>query len=252
MIKAIVLFFLFFIPIFFFGQSQKLKGRIVADSLEGFAINIVNYTKKIGGTNSSAGYFEIESSPNDSIIFSSVQYEVISIKVKEEDLKNDSFTILLNPIVRKLDQIRISNVSLSGNIDKDAKGIQIKPFVTNKTLGLPFKEREPLTQVERRIYSARTGILDLPINYLNGKLKKLRKAKEIEDLNTVVKRGRQTFNTSFFVEALGIPRNLIDDFMYYCAEDTYFEGLLENTKRLPLLEFFEQKAISYKVSKGIN
>ncbi|MDH7445044.1 hypothetical protein [Aquimarina sp. 2201CG14-23] len=235
-----------------FGQSQKLRGFIVADSLEGFAINIVNYTKKLGTTNDARGFFEIPASVHDSIIFSSVQYEVISIIVSENDLNNENLQVRLYPIVQKLDQVRVSNISLSGNINNDTKDIEVTPFVSNRSLGLPFKDRDPPTQVERRIYTAKSGIIDRPINYLNGTLKKLKRIKAIEDLDKVIQKGKTTFNTSFFVDDLGLSENLIVDFMYYCAEDEYFENLLENSKRFSLLEFFQQKVILYKAHKEID
>ncbi|MHA7059944.1 peptidase associated/transthyretin-like domain-containing protein [Aquimarina sp. M1] len=246
--------FIFFLFVFAngFSQSQRLKGKIIADSLEGFAINIVNYTKKIGTTNDQKGYFEIPAAINDSIIFSSVQYEIVSLIVFEADIENKNFQIKLTPIVRKLDQVRVSDINLSGNIDKDSKDIEIKPFVNNKSLGLPFRDIKQPTQIERKIYTAKSGIIDRPINYLNGTLKKLKRIKAIQDLNTLIQKGENSFDTIFFTNHLGLPENLISDFMYYCAEDDYFENLLENTKKLSLLEFFQVKAKLYKAIKEID
>ncbi|WP_299246656.1 hypothetical protein [uncultured Aquimarina sp.] len=246
-----ILFFLFTL-VNTFGQSQRLKGRIIADSLEGFAINIVNYTKKIGTTNDQTGNFEIPAAINDSIIFSSVQYEVISILVKDNDLENEDYQVTLHPVVRKLEQVNVSNVSLSGNIDKDTKYIKIKPFVNNKSLGLPFRDIKQPTQIERRIYTAKSGIIDRPINYLNGTLKKLKRIKALQDLDRLIQKGEASFSITFFTKDLRIPEALISDFMYYCAEDEYFENLLENTKRLSLLEFFQEKAKFYKEYKEID
>jgi len=252
MVRRLLIIFFPFVFVNTFSQSSSLKGRIVADSLSGFAINIVNYTKKIGTTNDAKGFFEIPAATNDSIIFSSVQYEVVSLKVSESDLEQENFQIKLDLVVRKLDRVNISNVNLSGNISKDTKDIKVKPFLTNKSLGLPFRDIKQPTQVERRIYTARSGLLDLPINYLNGTLKKLKRLKSLEDLDLLIQKGEQAFHTRFFVQDLGVPEDLISDFMYYCAEDTYFENLLENSKKLSLLEFFEKKAKVYKKHKEID
>lgn len=235
-----------------FGQSEKLKGVIKADSLIGYAINIVNYTKKIGTTNDDKGYFEILCSVGDSIIFSSVQYKVLALKVTQEHLQHQNLQIKLQSIVQQLDLVRVSNVELSGNLGKDTKSIETKPFVNNKTLGLPFADRQQPTQIERKINTARSGILDLPINYLNGTLKKLKRIKAIEDLNLMVNKGEIALDRSFFIEDLGLPEELITDFVYYCAEDDYFEDLLENSKKLSLLEFFTEKAKAYKMHKEID
>ncbi len=251
----LTILFLFSIASSTFGQSQRLKGTIIADSLKGFEINIVNYTKKIGITNDAQGYFEIPVQVHDSIIFSSVQYEIVSITVLESDIKNESFLLKLTPVIQELDQVHISNSSLSGNIDKDAKDIKIQPFVNNKSLGLPFRDIKQPTQIERRIYTARTsrGLIpvELIINTISGKLKKLKRIKSIEELKRIVEVGEITFDTSFFIEELGLPENRITDFIYYCTEDDYFEDLLPNTKKLTLLSFFQKKAKEYKKRKGI-
>ncbi|WP_299442109.1 hypothetical protein [uncultured Aquimarina sp.] len=256
MTRILLIVILLFMSTNIFGQSQRLKGVIVADSLEGFAINIVNYTKKIGTTNDERGAFEIPAAVNDSIIFSSVQYEVISIIVSERDLDNQNFQLKLYPVIQKLDQVNVSNINLSGSIEKDTKDIKVTPVVNNKTLGLPYKDIKQPTRAERRIYTATAsnGILsvDRIINTISGKLKKLKNNKAIEDLKTLIQKGEQSFSTTFFVDALELPENLITDFMYYCAEDDYFKNLLENSKKISLLEFFKQKAISYKKHKEID
>lgn len=235
-----------------YGQSKNLKGRIIADSLQGYAINIVNFTKEIGTTNDENGYFEIPASPGDSIVFSSVQYQIRSVIVHKDQFSENGFIVLLKSIIQQLEQVKISNVELSGYLDTDLKTVELHPFVDNQVLGLPFKDRPQPTLAQRRIYTAKSGVLDLPINYLSGKLKKLKKLKAIEDLNKIVQKGETTLDTSFFINELTLPENLIADFMYYCAKDDYFKSRIENSNKLTLVEFFQKKAISYKKHKEIN
>ncbi|WP_378183149.1 hypothetical protein [Aquimarina sp. SS2-1] len=252
MAKILSFLFILFTLNNVFGQSQRLKGKIIADSLEGFAINIVNYTKKIGATNDQNGYFEIPSEANDSIIFSSVQYKVVSVIVSENDLDNGNFRIQLYPVIQKLDQVNISTINLSGNIDKDTRDIKVQPHLDTRVLGLPVRNIKQPTIEERRIYTASSGPIDLLLNSLNGKLKKLKKLKELADLESLIEKGETAFNQTFFTDDLGLPENLISDFVNYCSEDQYFENLLKNTKRLSLLEFFQEKAKLYKDYKEID
>ncbi len=250
---ARVLSFVFFgITLYACGQQEHLKGRIYADSLQGFAINIVNFTQKIGTTNDDQGFFEIPAREGDSIIFSSVQYQIRSIIVTGKQLQEESLTIALLPVLQQLEQVNVSNIQLSGNLDKDAAGIALLPYVDNQILGLPFSDRPQPTLIQRRIYTARSGVLDLPINYLNGTLKKLKHIKALEDLKQIIQKGETMFSTAFYVDVLGIPKELISDFVYYCAEEDNFESLLENSKQLRLLEFFQQNARLYKEHKKID
>ncbi|PKV49798.1 hypothetical protein ATE84_1836 [Aquimarina sp. MAR_2010_214] len=248
----LILFLFLIISLQTFGQSETLQGKIMADSLQGYAINIVNFTKEIGTTNDEQGFFEIPASPGDSIVFSSVQYQIRSIIVKQDQIEDKKITIVLYPIVQQLEQVKISNIELSGNLDKDLGAVELQPFVDNRTLGLPFSDKPQPTKAERRIYTARSGIIDRPINYLSGKLKKLKRIKALEDLDVIVQKGETTFNTTFFIDELKLPEDLITDFMYYCAKDDYFKNLLTNSKRLTLVEFFQNKVISYKEHKELD
>ncbi len=245
-----LLLFLFAITSFqTYGQTKTIRGEILADSLQGYAINIVNFTKEIGTTNDEKGFFEIPAAVGDSIVFSSVQYQIKSIIVTQEHFKKDKITIVLFPVIQQLEQVKISNVQLSGRLDKDARIVELQPFVDNQILGLPFSDKPQPTLIERRIYTARSGIIEAPINYLNGTIKKLKRIKALEDLDKLVQQGERTFTVSFFMDELGLPENLISDFMYYCAEDNQYENLLENPERLVLLEFFQEKSKAYKAYK---
>ncbi|WP_062053049.1 hypothetical protein [Aquimarina longa] len=251
MIKYIHFLFII-ISLQVFSQSETFRGVIVADSLQGYAINIVNFTKEIGATNDEKGFFEIRASVGDSIVFSSVQYQIRSIVITQPHLDKDNISIALYPIIQQLPKVRVSNIELSGNIDKDLTIVELQPFVDNEILGLPFSDKPQPRLVERRIYTAKSGILERPINYLNGKLKKLKRIKAIDDLNILVQQGEIAFDMSFFIDNLKLPKNLITDFMYYCAEDDYFKNLIQNSKKLALVEFFEKKAVSYKKHKEID
>ncbi len=247
-----LLFLFTIISIQAYSQTQTLRGRIMADSLQGYAINIVNYTKQIGTTNDEKGFFLIPATAGDSIVFSSVQYKVFTIVVTENNLNDNELKIVLKSVVQKLEQVKISNVELSGNLDKDSKAIETQPYVDNQILGLPFSDKPQPTLAERRLYTAKSGIIDGPINYLNGTIKKLKRIKEIEDFKSIVNRGEIILTTSFFVDSLKVPENLLSDFMYFCAEDESFESLLEAQKRLILLEFFQKKSKLYREHKEID
>jgi len=244
----VLLYFILIVSIPAMGQSESqiLSGKILADSLQGYAINIINYTKKIGVTNDENGVFQIPVALGDSIVFSSVQYNALSINVSQTHLAKKEIIVILEPKVQLLDQVQVSNIELSGNLNKDLNTVALQPFVDNRTLGLPFSDQPQPTLIQRRIYTARSGILELPINYLNGKLKKLKRIQALEEIDLIVQKGEETFANSFFLNELELPENLISDFMYYCAEDEYFKNLLENSKRLSLIEFFKRKVVLYK------
>ena len=181
-----------------------------------------------------------------------MQYEIKTIVVSEGHLKGIQ-KFYLYPIVEQLPEVNISNITLSGNIEKDSKNVEIKPFVNNQNLGLPYKDIEQPTQEERRLYTAMSSSgfvsVDYIINLISGKIKKLKRNKRISDYEETVKKGTEAFVERFFVEDLEIPEDLIEDFIYFSSEDEKFKALLQPSSKLDLLEFLQTKAVEYKKHK---
>ncbi len=235
------------------GQSKTLKGRILADSIEETAINIINLNKEKGTVSDANGYFEIEVEVGDMLYFSSIQYEVFEKEITEKDFLQQELKIVLLPKINELEEVRISNVKLSGDLIKDATNVKVKPFIQASNFGISQPKKKPLTQAERRLYTAKTssgGVpLDLMLNLISGRLKKLKIIKALEDKEQKVQKGENAFRESFFINDLKISKELISDFVHYCSEDYHYENLLKRNKKLSLLEFFQEKATIYKELK---
>ncbi|MDX1754256.1 hypothetical protein SAMN06296241_2565 [Salinimicrobium sediminis] len=246
----LLIFILFFVS--GFSQETLLKGKILTESLQGSSINILNLSRGIGTTNNTEGEFEIAVSLNDTIYFSSIQYEPREIVVTEDLLKRAFLTVLLVEKMNELDEVSISDISLSGNIATDLKNI---PTLTQADLGFPMSDVPRPTSIERKLKTASNvsttsaynppGLvnvsLDGIINRLNGKIAMLQKAAANEDLSQTVDAGVAAMPVSFFTD-LAIPEDRIRDFVYYCAEDAEFSSLLPETKRFELIAYFQTKA----------
>ena len=157
------------------GQEQiKLKGIIKADSLNGSAINIINLSQKTGTTNSEAGLFEIEVKVNDTLQFSSIQYESIVVVITPVILSEQFLEIHLRENINQLNEVKISDITLTGNLKEDIS--QVETF-SQKDIGFPHSTKKPLTPIERKLISARAGPLITLLNTLNGRIEMLRRKK---------------------------------------------------------------------------
>lgn len=233
---------LFLLLLSFTGTAQEvkfLKGQIHADSLEGSSINIVNLSKEIGTTNNSQGQFEIEVEQGDRLLFSSVQYEIREIVISEEIIENGFLEVDLFYMMNELEEVKISNISLSGNLAGDLSNI--KTF-DQASVGFPVSSKPRLTSIERKTYTASSGSLDLVLSMLNGKLKMLKKAQEMTDYESLIDMGVDVFPTEFYTDHIQVPANKIRLFVYYCGEDSRFKKLLIKREALELIEFYVEKA----------
>ena len=236
-----------------FGQQRELlRGKVTTEDREVAFINIINISSETGTTNNSEGEFEIKVAEQDTLLFSSIQYEPKEIVITEEVLEKALLTVLLVEKIDELKEVNISDISLSGNLGKDLDFI---PTLTQADLGFPMSDIPRPTSIERKLKTASNvstsskknppGLINVSLdgilNRINGKIEKLQKAVANEDLSQAVDTGVAAMPESFFIE-LGIPQDRLRDFVYYCAEEENFMSLLPETNRLELVQFYIEKA----------
>lgn len=240
MIRLLPLLLLLFVSFAVDAQQRKtLKGKIVADSLNGTAINIVNLSSKTGTTNDSAGNFEIEVQPADTLFFSSIQYDLKEIIISEKMLINSILNVHLVHRVNQLEEVNISNISLSGNLNNDLAGIEV---FDQEAVGFVLSTRPKPTIIQRKMSSATGSPLLFLINTLNGRLKMLKKAQKIMEYENWIDIGLDVLPADFFTNDLQIPEGKARQFIYFCAEDPSFVTLLKDGDALMIIENYLEKA----------
>lgn len=240
----------YFLIVLFLGLSNGcysqeavlLKGQIVADSLNGAFINIVNITQETGSVNNEHGEFEIQAQKNDTLYFSSVQYEVMEVIITEEIVDAAYLEVTLALKINELEEVKISNITLSGNLENDLSSI--KTF-SQADVGIPYPTRPRLSVIDRKIYAASSGALSLLISTLNGDLKKLKKARANQQLDRLVHRGMEAVPLTVFVEDFRIPEEHVLNFVYFCAEDPNFKEILNLENPLELIDYYQSRSEYY-------
>lgn len=256
---CLLLFILIFSP--GFSQEQSVfSGRIITEAPLNSPVHIINITHHKGSLSGISGYFSVEVSIGDSLVFSSIQYKKAVLIIDREKLQQKNFIVKLEEELTELEEVKLHQ--LSGNLAKDLQGI--KTF--NKfSLNAPMARKPPPTQTERQMFTATTGAggsrltvlgvltgsipLDPIMNTINGKIARLKKRAANEALDIEVERAIYIISEKTFVEDLEIPENKILIFVYYCAENYPLESLLESP--LALLEFFKREAGKFKSFKTL-
>lgn len=235
------------------GHAQEtilLQGQVLNDTIDTSNLTIVNLTLKRGTTTSNSGIFTIEARENDTISISAVQYETRQFIVNKTIFARKRITLYLIPKVTELDQVTISNIELTGDINKDINSTKFKVKITPTQLGIPENTAPPRTVEERRYYTAVTsggGIpLDGLINSITGRLKMLKKHIEVSRFEKLVQESRHQFSDSIYMKELNIDKDLIEDFVYYTFEDPKAKAFTDASDALGLLDFMIEKAKAYK------
>ncbi|MFD1096718.1 carboxypeptidase-like regulatory domain-containing protein [Salegentibacter chungangensis] len=230
-------FLLVFFPFLMFSQEDTLlKGNIITSENDSTLINVINLTKRTGTVSAYDGYFEIRVRENDSLLFSSVQYENLKIKVTAELIEEKFLEINLKEANNRLDEVRISTDGLTGNLQKDIAKIEV------------YKSRVPLytpgPDIVTRKISAMSNPMD-PVGLLygaiSGEKKKLKKARGNIKRSSLVNRAYHLLRPEIFTEVLKLQRNEVMDFLHFCVEDKKMTKLVRQQQKLDLLQFFKEK-----------
>lgn len=237
-------------------RQRELKGKVISDSLDVEGVYVINKTLKESTITNKEGYFSIETSINDTLVFSAVQFELKSVIVISEMYDQESVLIRLDVKINKLDEIVVRPYNLSGNLSSDLKGIQTDNIVNGVTLGLPNATVKMPTQSQRRVIEATSGGGAIPlnpiINAITGYTKMLKNRVKIEQKEERLNEAMSSFEIELYVNHLKIPEEYIASFSYYCAADTKFEEFQQQNDPLLMLAFFETKSKEFRMLNDID
>ncbi len=231
------LLFIFFIT---FAQGQttlvpkKIYGKVTSsyNDLEG--IYLINLKSQNSTLTEHGGYFSINASVGDTLLFSSVQFKGLKVALKESDFTSNLFFVKMEPIVRFLEEVKINEFK---NINAVSLGI-ISPFTKH------------YTPAQRKLYTATTGGGIVPVdpilNWLSGRTAMLKKEVEVEKKETLLDKVDGWFETKYFTQTLRIPEEYVKGFEYYIVEDAKFAEAVKSKNKTMATFIMNELAVRYK------
>ncbi|MBP8792825.1 MAG: carboxypeptidase-like regulatory domain-containing protein [Lutibacter sp.] len=236
------------------GNAQEkfgLFGKLIFENSPIVNAHVFNKNTFEGTISNDAGSFEINVRLNDTLLISSLEYELKKVVVSKEIYKVKQLIIRLTPAITNLKEVFIKG--LTGNLAYDFKN---KPKETTPThnynkldlnTGLTDdihgSQDAPFAGSDRFKPSA-AGI-GIP-NFQLEKEHKLKRelAKKI-DFPFKIKRD---FGLSFFTDELKIPKEKIDHFLAFCE---FFDiiDLYYAQKKFQVIEILKRESVLYNEIK---
>ncbi len=210
-----------------FGQHNEklLHGKIVADSTSVFGIDVVNLgNEKVTVTNNK-GEFSILAKANDILVFSSMTLEMKRMLVDEDDLKSETIIIYMTAKINELNEVIVKKNA--------AEGTSIIPG------------QKHYTPAERKLYTATSGLLDAPLNWLSGRTEMLKKEIVVERKERMLNKIGVLYEDKYYIQTLKVPEIYIDDFQRYLIEDKEFAAALKVKNRTMMLFLISKLAVNY-------
>ena len=223
-----------FVVLLFFGgvstwsqtsNEKILHGKIVADSASVAGIDVVNLgNEKVTVTNNK-GEFSILAKADDILVFSSMTLEMKRMLVDEDDLKSETITIYMTPKINELNEVIVKKNA--------AEGTSIIPG------------QKHYTPAERKLYTATSGLLDAPLNWLSGRTEMLKKEIVVERKERMLNKIGVLYEDKYYIQTLKVPEIYIDDFQRYLIEDKEFAAALKVKNRTMMLFLISKLAVNY-------
>lgn len=242
--------------------TRKLEGKVLNKTKSVADVHVMNTSASKATITDEDGNFAISVKLNDTLLFSAVQFKRKTLVVSVAMLESKAISVPLEEFVNELDEVVVRPYDLSGDLAKDMQNMKVGQVVSASTLGLPNADVKPLMQSERQLQQATAGKfnpimiltppLDPIINAITGRTKMLKKrvARDQKDLQT--NRLRNKFADSLFVIQLKIPKEKIDDFMYFCEVDEAFDTLAKSEDTIDIWSFLLKKSAVYRENNALD
>ncbi|MEB8330789.1 hypothetical protein OO009_15635 [Flavobacteriaceae bacterium KMM 6897] len=238
-------------------KIKPINGSVKSMTNDVENVLIINLNSKKSTITDSLGSFKIEAKLNDSIRFTSVQYETKEIIIADSIFLKNMLVVNLVENVINLNEVTVTPYNLTGNINLDIERLNIAPAVTSTTLSLPNADVEKMTQSERLLIEADRGKyvnyygLALTINThkimnrLSGRTKAFEEMVVRDEKMKLEKEIITKFSKKSMSKGFDIPEMKIDGFLTYCSLQEDFSALSKGSTT-KVWEYLKMKSIEYK------
>jgi hypothetical protein len=205
--------------------EKLIHGRIIADSAVVKGVNVVNLVNEKETITNENGDFFILAKADDVLVFSASHLEFKRKLIQEEDLKVTLVIVNMIPKITELNEVIVDK--------KSNDGISIIPG------------QKKYTPAQRKLYTARSGLFDRPLNWMSGRTAMLKKEVAVERKERLLSKIEVLYEDKFYLETLNIPDGYIRDFQRYAIDDADFVSALNAKNKTMMLFLIGKLAVHY-------
>jgi hypothetical protein len=234
---------LLFICNFSFAQSDYrtwIRGKVLYRNNNVISANVVNNTSQKATITNGEGEFEMLVKLNDRLVFSSVQYQIRSLLVNKEILQKSRIVIDVNEKVTQLDEVVVGPENIEKFLDLKEEEFKKVDYTFDKS-----------TKIENQILKA--GRLTNGLNFIalyKVIAKSSSKDENFSDSNAINYKPsnllREVYDDSFFIANLGIPKDKISEFLFYCDDKFPSKFLFKKSNEFQLIDFLVKQSGRFK------
>lgn len=238
--NTVFLSFSLLLSVLVFGQERKLiKGQLLYKNTKVVAANVVNNTAQINTITNSDGEFEIEVTEGDELIFSSVQYQIRTVKITSEILKNNRLVVTVNENINELKEVVVTTEDVEKFLDLKEEEFKGFDYEIDKSSRLDNQ-------------AVREKVLSNGLNFVNiAKLVANAFANKTQEEQMRLKPSEIlpfVFESTFFENDLDLAQDEVVGFLEYIDSQMKTASLLKQDKQFQLIDYLINKSEDYKAS----
>jgi hypothetical protein len=221
-------------------MEKKINGKVTADCTDLEGIYIINLHTEKSTITERGGYFSINASVGDSLVFSSVQFKALKISLKEQDFTKELLFVKMETLIRLLDEVKINEY-------KNINAISLGIVPANIKRYTPAERKLKTASDSDAQFGTNTSVgLDPVLNWISGRTAMLKKEVEVEKKESLLYKILDLFGDKYFTETLKIPEDYIKGFQYYVVEDLKFAEAIKAKNKTMATFIMNELAVNYK------
>jgi len=238
--NTVFLWFSILFSLFVLGQERRLiKGQLLYKNTKVVAANVVNNTAQTNTITDSEGAFEIEVALGDEILFSSIQYQIRSVKITEEILSKNRLVVTVNENINQLKEVVVTTEDVEKFLDLKEEEFKGFDYETDKSSRLVNRAADN-NQLNNGIDFV--NIAKLIARALSNKTQEEQMRMKPSEILPLV------FDDRFFEKDLGIEKSQLVGFLEFIDSKMKTGALLKKDKEFQLIDYLINESNTYKSS----
>lgn len=248
-------------------QREKVNGKIIVEGSDIEGIAIYNTSTNKGTVSDENGEFTIAVKLDDSIEVKALEYQNFNFKVNKFIIQSNRMSIFLIEEINKLDEVVLSNKTLTGDIKTDLNNIKtFSPKLNSIYFGTKNNDLEN-TANQKTLVSIANGTTHSQaqtmvnglniINVVDQLLIPLFRS-EVEDKKAVgitevpATSIKYYLGANFLTENFKIPEHRVEEFIRYVEDDTFDFNMLNYGHEIEFLELLNKRSKTFLATKTGN
>ncbi|MBU2995011.1 carboxypeptidase-like regulatory domain-containing protein [Cellulophaga baltica] len=233
--KKILLLLLFITNVTIgFSQSQErslLRGKVLYRDVSVQNENVINVTTERGVITNKNGEYEINVKLGDELVFTSVNYQIRRVIITQDILDNNRLVVEVNEKVTELEEVVVTPENQEAFLKVKNEEFKEHTYEIDRTTEV---ENIALSQTERGLQNGLNFVslfkaVKKGLKGNDGEKEVVKQMKLSEVLRTV-------YDDEFFTKDLQLPKDRINEFLYYCDVHMPERSLLRKDHEFQLIE----------------